>query len=314
MDNHFEFTEIVLILSRLCNKKECIYCQVDKNTKSDYLQNNSGALVEFCRKIKISRIRFLGGESLMQFKQIKEIVRQLPDKKFTVNTNGLLLSQAKLKFIEANNLNIILSWDGVGNCQALNRGYSLDQIEKINKNLKLLSSYSQKVQINLTVSAQTVSKLFINLAYIHRLGYKRINILPVFYQFWPEAKIKNLKFELNKILLYLNKAKDLELINIGNYSQLPLFKNCLLVDCDGKIFFSTAAIEKFFQEKRDYFAAGNMLTYKFSGVSANYIFNYNRRIETLAKKKFNKEIIYSTATVNDIFEKFIANCLKIINK
>ena len=220
MYEKFKFPEIVLILTRLCNKKECSYCQVNKKYKINCLENKLTDLISFLNKIKIKKIRFLGGEPLLKYQLIKKLVASSPDKKFTINTNGLLLTEAKLAFLKKHKIRIILSWDGQDKDLKINRKYTDQQIKAIKKKLSSLKSYQKQTQINLTVSPQTVDNLYTNLIYIYQLGFERINILPVFYQIWSQQKLRILKLELSKILINLKKFKRLDLINLKSFSSL----------------------------------------------------------------------------------------------
>lgn len=311
MTEKFKFSEIVIILTRLCNKKECSYCQVKKKYRSNTLEDNLSKSIEFLQNSPIKSIRFLGGEPLLKYQEIKKTIISLPEKKFVINTNGLLLNKNKLVFLKKHKVKIILSWDGQDSDLKINRYYTDQQIVVIRKVLYDLRRNKNDVQINLTVSSQTVDNLYNNLAYIYKLGFKKINILPVFYQVWPQAKLRVLKLELSKILVNLNKFKQLNLVNLKSFSYLPLFKNSLLIDCDGSMFFSTAVIEKFFHEYRDKFAKGNIINDNYFEIDLKEIKNYNQRVNKLINQEFPSKVINSTHKVNQIFENFINKYLKI---
>ncbi|MBD3359214.1 MAG: radical SAM protein [Candidatus Buchananbacteria bacterium] len=316
MSEKFKFLEIVIILTRSCNKKECSYCQVKKDYKVNKLENNLYQLIEFLKNSPVKSVRFLGGEPLLKYKKIKQIIKNLPDKNFIINTNGLLLTKAKSDFFKKYNIKIILSHDGQEPDLKINRYYTDKQIAVINENLINLENYQKQTQINLTVSPQTIDNLYNNLAYIYKLGFKKINILPVFYQNWPQSQLRLLKLELSKILVNLNKFKQLELINLKSFSYLPLFKNSLLIDCDGNIFFSTAVIEKFFHQYRKEFIKANMMILSekkknYSELNFKEIEDYNKKIDKLIINEFSHTVITSTEKVNRIFENFINKYLKI---
>ncbi|MBE7036917.1 MAG: thioether cross-link-forming SCIFF peptide maturase [Ruminococcaceae bacterium] len=86
--------------------------EVGKNA-IDYLINASGHR-------KNLEVDFFGGEPLLNFEVVKEIVRYARERekdcgknfRFTITTNGLLLDDAKKEFINAEMVNIVLSIDG----------------------------------------------------------------------------------------------------------------------------------------------------------------------------------------------------------
>ena len=117
-----------LHISHDCNLR-CKYCFADEGKyhtdcrelmsaetgkrAMDYLVRNSGSR----RNLEID---FFGGEPLMNFEAVKEIVsyaRELEKKhdkvfRFTITTNGILLDDDKLEFINREMGNIVLSIDG----------------------------------------------------------------------------------------------------------------------------------------------------------------------------------------------------------
>ncbi|MEG1442177.1 MAG: thioether cross-link-forming SCIFF peptide maturase, partial [Oscillospiraceae bacterium] len=116
-----------LHVSHDCNLR-CKYCFADEGTyheerslmsaevgmaAMDYLIKNSG-------KRRNLEVDFFGGEPLMNFDVVKKIVEyareqeKIHDKnfRFTITTNGLLLSDDKLEYINKNMSNIVLSIDG----------------------------------------------------------------------------------------------------------------------------------------------------------------------------------------------------------
>ncbi len=117
-----------LHISHDCNLR-CKYCFADEGKyhtdcrelmsaetgkrAMDYLVRNSGSR----RNLEVD---FFGGEPLMNFEAVKEIVsyaRELEKKhdkvfRFTITTNGILLNDDKLDFINREMGNIVLSIDG----------------------------------------------------------------------------------------------------------------------------------------------------------------------------------------------------------
>jgi len=93
-------------------KRELMSAEVGKKAL-DFLIENSGSR----RNLEID---FFGGEPLMNFEVVKEIVkygREIEEKhnkkfRFTITTNGVLLDEQKQEFINENMYNLVLSLDG----------------------------------------------------------------------------------------------------------------------------------------------------------------------------------------------------------
>lgn len=115
---------IAITLSEQCNLN-CTYCGVDKLSKSKI--NPQKFLEEFWTKKNQSpdetfRIDFLGGEPLIQWKLVVEIIeatKNVKDIKYFMPTNGLLLTDEIVNYLNDHNVDVALSFDGLW--QDLNR-------------------------------------------------------------------------------------------------------------------------------------------------------------------------------------------------
>lgn len=110
-----------------CNLR-CSYCFADegeyKGKRSLMTYEVGQKALEFLAKNSGNRknleVDFFGGEPLMNFEVVKKLVdygRSIEDKynknfRFTITTNGLLLDDPKIKYINENMVNIVLSIDG----------------------------------------------------------------------------------------------------------------------------------------------------------------------------------------------------------
>ena len=85
-------------------EKEIMNFEVGK-AAIDYLIDNSGNR----RNLEID---FFGGEPLMNFDVVKQLVEYGKNIRFTITTNGVLLDDEKIKYINENMHNVVLSLDG----------------------------------------------------------------------------------------------------------------------------------------------------------------------------------------------------------
>lgn len=144
-----------------CNLK-CKYCfakQGDFGGKSELMPLEVGKraidfLIENSENRKNLEIDFFGGEPLMNWNVVKELVKYGREKeksvgkniRYTITTNGVLLDDEKIKFINENMHNVVLSLDGRKNINdemrpTVNNRGSYDII--VPKFQKLVSSRSK---------------------------------------------------------------------------------------------------------------------------------------------------------------------------
>lgn len=108
---------ITIILGKSCNLK-CKYCiqHSTKNTIKDSPNINPDiySFIEKFSKKNSLTIRFFGGEPLLYFDKIKEIVENTINLNvnYEIVTNGTILSKEKIKYLNDNNVLCIISWDG----------------------------------------------------------------------------------------------------------------------------------------------------------------------------------------------------------
>lgn len=149
----------------------------------DFLINNSG-------KRKNLEVDFFGGEPLMNFEVVKEIVNYARQKekqhnknfRFTITTNGILLNDEIQKFINQNMHNVVLSLDGRKEINDMMRPKaggqgSYDSI--VSKFVKLANSRNQTdyyVRGTYTRNNLDFSNDVLHMA---DLGFKQISVEPV---------------------------------------------------------------------------------------------------------------------------------------
>lgn len=118
---------ICLHVAHDCNLK-CKYCfasQGDYKGKAELMSLEVGKkaldfLIEASKNRKNLDVDFFGGEPLMNWEVVKELVkygRELEKEnnknfRFTITTNGVLLDEEKIDFINENMHNVVLSLDG----------------------------------------------------------------------------------------------------------------------------------------------------------------------------------------------------------
>ena len=118
-------SHLVLELTERCNQS-CKYCGVSgkyshirANGKKDMSFETAKKAIDFfmIRSKKKLSIGFYGGEPLLRFDFIKEVIEYVKDKKpkeyeFTFTTNGTLFKEKMIKYFSKNNVSILISLDG----------------------------------------------------------------------------------------------------------------------------------------------------------------------------------------------------------
>ncbi|RZF22832.1 radical SAM protein [Halobacteriovorax vibrionivorans] len=107
-----------IAFSEACNL-DCSYCNVDKLSKKSI---NTDLFFESYEKVRsknpqeLIQVDFYGGEPLLHWDKIVTVTKELkddPNVQFYMPTNGLLLDDEKVEFLNANKVRVSLSYDGL---------------------------------------------------------------------------------------------------------------------------------------------------------------------------------------------------------
>lgn len=179
--------EIRFNLTSQCNIR-CEYCYVDfKNDKLDFslAKNIVDYLVlkEWNEKI----ISFFGGEPMLEFENLKNIVEYAKKKfeeknkqiSFKVATNFLLMNEEKMNFLRENNFEIHISMNG--NIENNNKMRD-NSTERLLKNFEKFLSFEEKknIVILLAFSNFEIKNLKENIEFIFNLWFQKINLEMIF--------------------------------------------------------------------------------------------------------------------------------------
>ena len=130
-------------------------------------------------------IIFFGGEPLLNFEVIKQVVEytktKYPNKifDFSITTNGTLIDEQFAKLVRQNNFSVLVSMDGVGSTQDKLRPFKNGNgsSSTIENNLKnVLTDYPASVRSTITQENIDLVNLYNDLS---KLGFKRIYCTPV---------------------------------------------------------------------------------------------------------------------------------------
>lgn len=203
-----------------CNLK-CKYCyipDVNKN-RSSYLSFEDLdfiflKIINYYDKIKknLPRIIFHGGEPLIRFDDIKKIIMKYSDKfKFLIQTNGFLLDEDKISFLEEYNVSTGISIDADPNSRCSDQDFIF----------KLLKKFKDPTKIGIvsTITRDNIYGLknFIEKLYNLRIGSLVLNPVspeqPNSLDFVPEITLLSKAYkEIIENLILLNSAGDHKLV------------------------------------------------------------------------------------------------------
>lgn len=204
-----------IAFSEKCNLN-CSYCDVDKlSQKSIDTQKAIEGYFELRSKKPTEKIQvdFFGGEPLLHWQKIVEIVNRLESDncQFFMPTNGLLLTEDKIKFLNEKKIQVSLSFDGLW--QDINRpqhngsGTLKKYLEKIDlfKSINNLECHSM---INRGNYDLLDNHLFIK----EKLGINSDLTLIRDVGVWDQESVKLVKYGITELLdWYIEHADEEEL-------------------------------------------------------------------------------------------------------
>lgn len=158
---------LLLQVTQMCNFK-CDYCPYSGNGLFDRVHNNKSMPIETAQKVvdffidrsKYSReltIGFYGGEPLLQFELIKEIVEYTEKKAsgkqvvFGITTNGYLINDKIIEFLKEHRFSLVISFDGPKNIHDKNRklmSNGMGTYDRVYENMQLLKKNGIEFGIN----------------------------------------------------------------------------------------------------------------------------------------------------------------------
>lgn len=175
------------------------------------------------------RIYFFGGEPLLNFKVIKQIVEYAETTYpncfyYEMVTNGLLLTDEICQFLQKYNFIMKISYDGNHSTERIDK-YNQNMNEKIISAIKLLLKYFPEAEVRGTITAKNIIYWFDTFFEYEKLGFQQCSFDFEYFTNWED---KNLK---EKIIRELDKFKDYYLYKCYLKEDIslhfPLFDTCI---------------------------------------------------------------------------------------
>lgn len=305
---------LILIVTKDCNLR-CKYCGVKKKRSYMTIKIAQKAILIYLRapeKQKKMKIRFFGGEPLLRWSLIKDIIvfaeKESLKRKLNINfdltTNGLLLDSEKIKYFHKNNkVELIISLDGDSSSQNMNRNFfgrsdSYKNIYKLRRELSALPNAT----VNMVIAPNQARKFYKNFTHIYDLGFKRFNFLPAYFVFWSNINLKYLKNGFDEILFFIRKNKNISIKNQEIFSKVPFFNQGFVVDCDGSVYGLNIILLNYFERFSRDLKIGNAMddNFKFSTKK-----NTKNKYLDFINNNIDKELFRSSIMVDKILTNFV---------
>ena len=198
--------KVTLSLTHNCNLS-CSYCYSGRAFKKDMSFITAQKTVDFAMDItppgQKVEFCFFGGEPLLCFDLMKEIISYIHERerearkpvRFSITTNGTLLTQPILDFFKEENVDLCISIDGPAHVHNLNRCYKdgHGSFAEVVRNLHNAIEQLDYVQVNAVYGPDTIDFLPESVSFFIQLGVPVIHLNPNICAFWAKDTYPKLR-------------------------------------------------------------------------------------------------------------------------
>lgn len=199
-----ELPRFAFILTEECNF-ECSYCFQKKGSKYIDIFAVENAIDFFLPYLNEQcSISFTGGEPLLAFEQLRKAVEHTKDKnrkfnkkiQYYITTNGSLINDDILGFLNQHNFSIVLSFDGFAQDTSREKG-GFKQIVSVVE--KILERPDIDLQTNSVFTPATVGYLSKSIQFLMETGVPNINLALSKIFPWNSSSLLRLTKELTRL-------------------------------------------------------------------------------------------------------------------
>lgn len=295
---------LILVVTYRCNL-DCTYCPTAKKNKTIDKKIAYNA-VDFYFKSQENpqRIKFFGGEPVMEKDILKDIIEYIRKKdqdiKIELTTNGLLLKEGFLDYLFQKNVSVSVSIDGDKKTQISQRkGMTEEDYDDL---MKKISPYSSETTLNTVVTPETVDNFFENIRYLHKKGFKNFNLMPAAFIYWSEENIEKLRDQLTLISNFIQLNSDINIKNLNTNSDFILFNSGLVVDTDGSVFFANNNMVNYFQDYLEELKIGTVGCDLFANIKKE---KERNKIKEIIESKIDEKILESNRKIDRAITEFV---------
>lgn len=284
---------LTFIVTDACNY-DCVYCpQKKENLYMDFplIEKTLDFFYPFLKQENCI-IAFYGGEPLLAFEQIKHTVLYIQEKNknleknihFYITTNGSLLDDRCIEFLEQNHFSIMLSFDGL----AHETGRQKQSFAPMVDTIKRLSLYPDiERTTNSVFTPATVEYLSQSLQLIIKLGIKEPRLTLSTVEEWNDAGLFKLKEQLSDLKDFLvSHFKETGTVPVSDFrarekDKKSMFgcsgaKDRLAITPEGKLW-GCYLFPDFFKDKTD--------TQEYQKFSLGHLDDFIENYETVLEKQ-----------------------------
>ena len=199
-----------LDLTERCNLR-CVYCYHQEKTERDLSVDAGMQAIDFVLRHSGQNVRigFVGGETLLRFDVIEELVEyaqknaksQRKRLLFALTTNGTLLDDRIIAFCEDHRIFIVLSADGARRSHDMHRitpsgEGSFDLVEKA---IDRMVEYQGPWQVNTVITPKTAPLLYENVMFLVDRGCRSLEQAIDYSAEWTERDFAALAVNYEKV-------------------------------------------------------------------------------------------------------------------
>lgn len=229
-----KITSAMLVVTHACNLR-CRYCFVQKEPSHMTLETAKDAALFLINNAKAEggkqrpEINFFGGEPMLMYDSvIKPLVEWVHDDlgepfRFSITTNGTLLTDERIRFMQRHRFGLLLSMDGNKSVQDYNRPYadgkgSFDALKPVVP--KVLAAWPGTT-FRMTAIPETCSHLFESIMWASAQGFTNFFVTPNVFEAWDDVARDVLAGELRKYADYYaeSKARGVKPITFSTFEQ-----------------------------------------------------------------------------------------------
>lgn len=233
--------KLEMILTEGCNLR-CTYCfEVGKNfgyeMHPDVARRAIDFLIEASRDSEKVHVSFFGGEPMLKFDLIKELVEYARERAglagkraiFQMTTNGTLINEDHCRFFREVNLRYLLSIDGADKDNDLHRLTvgGKGSFALLRERIPVMKRYQHWLGTKMTVTPETAPRVRHNVETLHGLGINQFSISFATGIDWPDEAIADygrsleevFEFYLEEIAFKGSRRLRIGLFELGEPTQ-----------------------------------------------------------------------------------------------
>jgi len=215
-------TEMELMLTEDCNQC-CDYCFVEgKNPSNPMNRETARKAIDFLfkrsRKKPDLKILFFGGEPMLAFELIREIVLYVEEKQaetgkkvsFDMTTNGTLFDEERASFLSTHSVKYLISIDGDRETHDLHRQTTDGRSSylRIIHSLPLFKRYQPWLGARMTVHPDTVDRILENVMHLAGLGFNQFLVGPATGIEWSDRGLDTYRDRMIMVTRWLKEEID----------------------------------------------------------------------------------------------------------